>query len=300
MEDGGSMVSPKRKRLVTGKTIVIPLVGHPVEQVKSPGPINNWFAEHGVDAVIVPMDIRPEKVASFFDVLRAMENCAGCSITMPHKQAAFVACDEVSERARRARAVNTIRRSPSGKLIGEMTDGMAFIAALGGHGVRVRGCNALLIGAGGAGMAIAFELASEGASSLTIIEPDQMRRRALEAELSRYHPALEVFDRVAAGRKSDIAVNASPLGMNFGDPLPFPIAELAGALIVADAVTKPVVTPWLKEAERHGLKVQNGEEMALAQLPIQLSYLRFMNSSSRSAGEATGEDELSVAPEAAK
>ena len=294
------MVSPKRKRLVTGKTVVIPLVGHPVEQVKSPGPINSWFAEHDVDAVIVPMDIRPEKVAGFFDVLKAMENCVGCSITMPHKQAAFVACDEVSQRARRARAVNTIRRSPSGKLIGDMTDGMAFIAALDSHGVSVRNCNVVLIGAGGAGTAIAFELASEGASSLTIIEPDQMRRKALKAELNRYHPALEVFDRVPVDRKIDIAVNASPLGMNSGDPLPFPIAELAGALIVADAVTRPVITPWLKEAERHGLKVQNGEEMAVAQVPIQLSYLRFMEPPSRSAGGATGEGDLSVAQEAAK
>ena len=294
------MVSLKRKRVVTGKTVFIPLVGHPVEQVKSPGPMNSWFAEHGVDAVIVPMDIRPEKVAAFFDVLRGTENCAGCSVTMPHKQAAFVACDEVSERARRARAVNTIRRSPSGKLIGDMTDGMAFIASLEGHGVRVRDCNALLIGAGGAGTAIAFELASEGASSLAIIEPDQMRRSALKAELNRYHPDLEVFDRVVAGRKIDIAVNASPLGMNSGDPLPFPVAELAGALIVADAVTKPVITPWLKEAERHGLKVQNGEEMAVAQLPIQLSYLRFMKPPSRSANGAAGEDGLSVVPEAVK
>ena len=96
---------------MTGRTLVIPLVGHPVEQVKTPGPMNRWFGERGIDAVVVPIDIRPERVGSFFDVLKATENCVGCTITMPHKQAAFAAADEVSERARRAKAVNIIRRS---------------------------------------------------------------------------------------------------------------------------------------------------------------------------------------------
>ena len=278
------MAPSKRKPVVTGRTTIIPLIGHPVEQVKSPGPMNLWFADHDIDAVIVPMDIRPERVANFFDVLRATENCAGCSITMPHKQAAFVASDEVTERARRAKAVNTIRRLPSGRLIGDMTDGMAFVAALASHGVTARGCNVLLVGAGGAGTAIAFELATEGAASLTIVERDQMRLRALMSELAQFRPDISVFDQVPAGMAIDIAVNASPLGMNAGDPLPFPVERLKGALIVADAVTKPVITPWLVEAGKIGLKVQNGEEMAVAQLPVQLSYLRFMPSSAK-AGE---------------
>jgi shikimate dehydrogenase len=272
------MAPDKPKPIVTGKTTVVPLIGHPVEQVKSPGPMNIWFAENDVDAVIVPMDIRPERIVSFFDVLRAMENCAGCSVTMPHKQAAFVASDEVTERARRAKAVNTIRRSPSGRLIGDMTDGTAFIAALANHGISARGCHVLLIGAGGAGTAIAFELATEGAASIIIIERDQMRQRALMVELSGLYPDMGVFDQVPPGMVIDIAVNASPLGMNPNDPLPYPIERLKQTRIVADAVTKPVITPWLVEAEKSGLKVQNGEEMAVAQLPIQLSYLRFMAS----------------------
>lgn len=270
------MTAKARTRVVTGRTTVIPLIGHPVTQVRSPGPMNQWFADNDVDAVIVPMDIRPERAESFFDVLRAMENCAGCSITMPHKQAAFLASDEVSDRARRAKAVNIIRRSASGRLVGDMTDGMALVAALNGHGIEVRDRNVLLIGAGGAGTAIAYELASEGAASLIILEIDLMRQRALISELSRLHPGLKVFDRVPAGHRIDIAINASPTGMNPGDPLPFALERLADALIVADAVTNPVITPWLTEAARRGIRTQNGEEMAVAQLPIQLGYLRFM------------------------
>ncbi|WP_105439259.1 shikimate dehydrogenase [Neorhizobium sp. T25_13] len=285
------MAQTRQKHVVTGKTTIVPLIGHPVEQVKSPGPMNHWFAENDVDAVIVPMDIRPERIVNFFDVLRATENCAGCSVTMPHKQAAFVASDEVTERARRAKAVNTIRRSSSGKLIGDMTDGMAFVAAMAIHGVTARGCNVLLIGAGGAGTAIAFELAAEGAASLIILERDQMRQRALMAELARLYPEMATFVQVPAGMTIDIAVNASPLGMAAADSLPFPVDRLKDARIVADAVTKPVMTPWLIEAEKNGLKVQNGEEMAVAQLPIQLTYLRFMPPAVKSGNGRKGSSE---------
>lgn len=277
------MAGIRRRSIVTGQTVVIPLIGHPVAQVKSPGPMNRWFFENDIDAVVVPLDIRPERVESFFDVLRAMENSAGCSITMPHKQAAFLASDEVTDRARRAKAVNTIRRLPSGRLIGDMTDGMALIAALGENDVTVMGCNVLLIGAGGAGTAIAFELAEEGARSVILIEPDQMRKRALISALSEFRPGFKVFDRVPAGLKIDIAINASPMGMSAHDPLPYPIERLADALILADAVTKPVITPWLIEAEKLGIKTQNGEQMAVAQLPIQLGYLRFMPMAVKSA-----------------
>lgn len=263
------------------------MIGHPVEQVKTPGPMNQWFAGQGIDAVVVPMDIRPEKVAGFFDILKATENCVGCSVTMPHKQAAFIGCDEVSERARRAKSVNIIRRSASGKLVGDMTDGIAMATALENNGIGIAGNNVLIVGAGAAGTAIAFEMAERNARSLTVLEIDQMRRKALVAELSRLCPGLEVFDRVPAGQGIDIAVNASPAGMNTGDPLPYPADRLGNPRIVADAVTRPVVTPWLEEARMRGLKTQTGEEMALAQVSIQLHYLRFRSSPARTAKART-------------
>jgi shikimate dehydrogenase len=262
--------------IMTGKTRIVPIIGHPIAQVRTPGPMNQWFAKQGIDAAIVPMDIRPERVSSFFAVLKVMENCVGCSITMPHKQAAFIASDEVTERARRAKSVNTIRRSTSGKLIGDMTDGIAMVEALEKNEIRLADQNALIVGAGGAGTAIAFELADKGVASLVILEIDQMRRRALAGELSRLFPDVAVFDHVPAGMKIKIAINASPMGMNSNDPLPFPVDQLSDALIVADAVTKPKVTPWLEEAATQGLKTQMGEEMALAQVSIQLRYLKLM------------------------
>ena len=266
-----------RKPVVTGRTSIILLVGHPVEQVKTPKPVNQWFSDHGVDSVLVPIDVRPERVAGFFDVLKATENCVGCMITMPHKQAAFAASDEVSERARRAKAVNIMRRTPSGKLIGDMTDGLAMIVALKRRGVSVSGRDVLVIGAGGAGTAIAHAVAEEGAASLAIVERDQMRQRALIADLERLHPGLAVSDEVLPDRPVHVAINATPTGMLPNDPLPYPLEMLTGASVFADAITRPAVTPWLAEAERRGALIQTGEEMAVAQVPVLLSYLRFTN-----------------------
>src|SRR5690606_20339737 len=153
--------------------------------------------------------IRPERVPAFFSVVRAMENCAGCSVTMPHKQAAFAHSDEVTDRARRARAVNTVRRMPSGRLIGDMTDGLAFISALNDKGVSVVGKTVLLVGAGGAGTAIAFELAVEGVATMIVLELDAMRKRALIDEVKNLRPDLAVHDQVPEGLTIDIAINAS-------------------------------------------------------------------------------------------
>lgn len=266
-----------RKPAVTGRTSIVPLVGHPVGQVKTPGPMNQWFAEQGIDAVVVPMDVRPERVGAFFEVLKATENCVGCTVTMPHKQAAFAASDEVSERARRAKAVNIIRRTPSGRLVGDMTDGLAMVVALKQRGVSLVGRNVLVIGAGGAGTAIAHAVAEEGAASLTVVEQDQMRQRALIADLERFHPKLAVSDAVRPGHAIDIAINATPAGMAPHDPYPYPLDLLSHAGVFADAITRPVVTRWLAEAERRGARIQTGEEMALAQVPILLTYLRFMD-----------------------
>lgn len=273
---------------VTGRTRIIPMIGHPIAQVQTPGPMNSWFAEAGIDCAIVPMDIRPEKIAGFFDVLRVTENALGCSVTMPHKQAAFTASDEVSERARRARSVNIIRRTPSGRLIGDMTDGTAMVSAMESRGIEIEEARILLIGTGAAGTAIAFELAERGAASLTLLDRDQMRVRAVSGELSVLFPDLGLAERTSAGQSFDIAVNASPLGMEPGDPLPFPVEALANVRIVADVVTKPAATPWLLAAQAKGLATQTGVEMALAQVPIQLSYLRLPLPATTTIEEKTG------------
>ncbi|ACP23718.1 shikimate 5-dehydrogenase (plasmid) [Sinorhizobium fredii NGR234] len=257
---------------ITGKTVFIPLIGHPVEQVKSPGPVNAWFSDNDVGAVLIPVDIFPEKVPAFLDAIRGTPNCPGVSVTMPHKQAACAGVDELTERARRAEAVNIIRRNADGTLVGDMVDGDAMVAALAKNGVGVRGKTVLVVGAGGAGMAIIYALAEAGAATIVVIERDRARSDRLIGQLHRDYPQLQAYAFLPDDADVDIAINASPAGMDPADPHPFPLERLTKAEIVADAVTKPPVTPWLEEARRRGIAIQTGAEMTLAQLPTQIAF----------------------------
>lgn len=257
---------------ITGRTVFIPLIGHPVEQVKSPGPVNAWFSDNDVEAVLIPVDIFPEKVAAFLDAMRGTPNCPGVSVTMPHKQAAFAGVDDLTERARRAEAVNIIRRNADGTLLGDMVDGDAMVAALAKNGVTVKGKTALVVGAGGAGTAIIYALAEAGATTIVVIERDPARSDRLIGQLRGAYPLLQAYDFLPESVGVDIAINASPAGMNPADSHPFPLERLTRAEIIADAVTKPPVTSWLEEARRRGIAIQAGAEMTLAQLPAQIAF----------------------------
>lgn len=260
-------------RAITGATTVYPLVGHPVGQVRTPPAINAWFQENGVDAVMVPLDVAPRHAASFFQALREYANCGGASVTVPHKQAAHAAMDTLSDRARQAGAVNIVRRDPDGSLHGDMTDGLAFVAALAESGFDPAGRTVAVIGAGGgAGAAITHALAETGAGVLAAVEPDAGRRHKLVSELERLHPRL-VIGGAEAVEAAELVVNASPLGMRADDPLPLAPELAPRAVLFADIVTKPAVTPFLKAAEESGRAIQTGDAMAARQLEFQMRHL---------------------------
>lgn len=251
------------------------MIGHPIAQVKSLAPINAFFLCKGLDACMIPIDLAPSRVGSFFDHVRGWSNCVGVSITLPHKQAAAAACDALSPRARMARAANVIRRDAEGRLYGDMTDGVAFCAALRRRGVTIRGASFLLIGAGGAGAAVAHAMAEAEAARLAVVDIDAERRAGLMQSLRACWPAAEVVEADEPSFAADIVLNATPLGMMDGDPLPIDLTSIPRAALVADAVTAPAVTSFLAQARFRGHNIQTGTEMALAQLPVQLPFWGF-------------------------
>lgn len=258
---------------ITGRTRCFPLIGFPVDQVRSPPGINAWFAEQGIDAVMFGMDIAPDAVEAFFAVLRDWNNCGGCSVTVPHKQATFQAMDDVSERARRIGAVNIVRREAGGRLVGDMTDGLAFVEALKQKRGPLEGSVvALFGGGGGAGAAIADSLCGEGIAEICIVEPNGERRRRVAAVLSDRYPDVRISDAPGT-RAFDVAINASPLGMHSQDSLPFDVGIVKEGGIVADVVTKPEITPLIVAAKQSGRRTQTGIEMADAQLRFQMHHL---------------------------
>ena len=163
-------------------------------------------------------------------------------VTVPHKFAASRHCETLSERARQLAAVNVMRRETDGRWSGDMTDGIALVAALRAQGFEPKGRRALVVGAGGAGSAVALALVEAGAS-VAVSEIDPGRRDDLRQRLA---PSVAVGSGDPSG--FDLVVNASPMGMAPDDPLPVDAARLAPGAFVADLVTKPAVTPLLDAA----------------------------------------------------
>ena len=152
--------------MISGKTTLIAHLGYPTEAFKAPLIYNPYFDKHGIDAVVVPMGVKPEDYATFLRSLFRLSNIRGALVTMPHKMSTATLVDEPSEAVRIAGSCNAIRRGPDGWLQGDLFDGEGFVRALESKGLQVEGRRALVIGAGGVGSAIAASLAWAGAASI--------------------------------------------------------------------------------------------------------------------------------------
>jgi shikimate dehydrogenase len=269
-----------KAEMIRGTTRVVAIIGSPVAQVKSPENFNAAFAEAGADVAMIAMDIKPEAVADFLSLARRWENLDGFVVTIPHKQSVAAGIDSVSDRAALLGAANVVRREPDGTLKGDMVDGLGFVAAARANGFHPAGRRALLVGGGGAGSAIAHALCEAGAACLVISDIDAARADRLASQLGLNFPATDVA--VSGGQDNsgfDLVVNATPLGMRPGDRLPVGedvLAGLPGSALVADVVTSPEITPFLRAAQLRGLRIQTGPQMAKAQLGLLGSYMGVM------------------------
>jgi shikimate dehydrogenase len=265
--------------MIRGTTRIVAIIGSPVTQVKSPENFNAAFAEASADLAMIAMDVKPEAVGDFLSLARRWDNLDGFVVTIPHKQAVAAGIDVVSERAALLGAANVVRREADGTLRGDMVDGLGFVVAARANGFDPAGGRALIVGGGGAGSAIAHALCEAGAARLVISDIDTARADRLAGQLGRNFPATDVATSTSADAGFDLVVNATPLGMKPGDPLPIGedvLAGLPGSALVADVVTSPEVTPFLQAAQARGLRLQTGPQMAKAQLGLLGGFMGVM------------------------
>ncbi len=253
---------------IDGSTRLAGVIGFPVHHTLSPAMHNAAFAALGINAVYLPLAVKPQDLRH---VLRALSRLGalGVNLTIPHKQAALRIVDRIDDSARRIGAINTVEFL-AGRLIGHNTDGLGFLASLRGV-LRPRGRSALLLGAGGAGRAVAVALAGAGLGRLYVAETNPVPARRLLAHLSRlgFSRAAVVAPgstalRAAAGR-ADLVINATPLGLRPADPLPLPPAWLRRGACVFDLAYGRKLTPWLAAARRRGCRIVPGWRMLLHQ-----------------------------------
>ena len=244
----------------SGATRIIFIAGDPIAQVKSPAGVTRRLREGGSDQLVVPAHVKPADLPGFLAVAQRMPNVDGVIATVPHKFAIAALCSEVTPRARSIGAVNVARRAPGGGWHGDMCDGEAYVAGLQKLGFDARGKRALLVGAGGAGSAIAHSLVDAGVSALALHDLDVQRRDALLQKVARYGKLAPTVGS-ADPRGFDLVINATPAGMQATDPLPVDASRLEAGIFVGDVITVPVVTPLLAAARARGCRIMTGIDM---------------------------------------
>ena len=256
----------------SGATRVHFIVGDPIAQVKSPFGVTQAFEQAGRDAICVPAHVSTAELSQWLDGVSKSKNVDGIIVTVPHKFSSAGLCATVSERARFLGAVNTMRRNADGTWHGDMFDGMGYVEALKSKGCEPRGLRALLVGAGGAGSAIAYSLMTAGVSELAVHDADAQRRDALIARLSSLG-----LGRVSVGSDDPsgfaLAVNATPIGMREGDPFPIDATRFRPEQWVGCVITAPAVPPMIAAARAVGCNTLTGADMFARVRDLMVQFL---------------------------
>jgi shikimate dehydrogenase len=261
--------------MISGKTTLIAHIGFPTESFKSPMIYNPWFDENGIDAVVVPMGVKPDDYVQFLPSLFRLTNIRGALVTMPHKVTTMDLVDEVTPTASIAGACNAILKRADGTLLGDQFDGAGFVRGVERKGRALKGARVLVSGSGGVGSAIAASLAAAGVGSLALFDLNEASVEALAGRLRTHYPALIVTTGSKDPAGFDVIVNATPLGMREGDPLPFDVARIAPETFVGEVVMKTEYTPLLQAALDKGCTVQVGTDMLFEMIPAYLEFFGF-------------------------
>jgi shikimate dehydrogenase len=266
--------------VIRGTTRLIAHFADPVAPVQSPMIYNPYFEHHDIDVAVVPMGVNRDDYPGTLRTVFRMTNTLGAIITMPHKRTTVDLLDDCTPRARVAGSCNAIVRRPDGALFGDLFDGIGFVAGLSRNGFHVAGTRCLVVGAGGAGSAIAMALAAAGVREIAVHDIAPEHTAVLTERLRQHHPQVEASTGSSDPSGFDLVVNASPLGMVTGDSLPVDVSRLQARSFVAEVVMMPDVTPLLVAARQRGCRTQPGIDMLFEQIPLYLAFFGLGQASS--------------------
>lgn len=261
--------------VIRGTTTLIAHIGYPTEAFKAPMIYNPYFEEAGIDAVVIPMGVKPDDYPQVLAHLFKLTNLRGALITMPHKVTTVGLVDEISATAKIAGACNAILRQADGSLLGDMFDGAGFVRGIQRKGCRLEGARALVVGCGGVGSAIAASLAAARIAAIGLFDANPVSANSLADRLRAHYPALEVHTGTNDPAGYQLVVNGTPIGMNEGDPLPVDVARIDSSAFVGEVVMKQAMTAFLRAAQARGCRFQVGTDMLFEQIPAYLEFFGF-------------------------
>ncbi len=245
---------------VSGKTETTGIFGCPVEHTLSPSMHNAAFSALGLDMCYLAFKVLPRDLKAALNAVRAL-HMRGVNITVPHKENVIPLLDDVDEEAAFIGAVNTVVNS-EGNLTGYNTDGKGFMHSLSEIGISAKGKEILIAGAGGASRAISFYLSKE-ASKLSLYDIDKAKAEKLVHDLSNIRANVFFIESMEDIGRPHMIINATPLGLNYNDPLPLSADIISQDTIAGDLIYRN--TRFLQEAEKKGAKTFNGSGMLLWQ-----------------------------------
>lgn len=262
----GDLSGSKAQAAAIRGTHLLGLVGSPISQSAAPAMHEAAAQALGLRCFYHLIDIPSLDRAGLQATLDGVRRLgfSGVNVTFPYKEAAVPLLDRLSPAAAGMGAVNTVVVEGA-ELVGHNTDATGFASAFREvFGPRPAGPVAL-IGAGGAGRAIAFAFVALGAPGLRLYDADRAKAQSLVDALGGQIAVTLCDDVASALRGACGAVNATPVGMLPSRENPI-LAELLSAdLWIADAVYTPLWTPLLLAAKAKGCRVMTGRELAIWQ-----------------------------------
>ena len=258
--------------MINGNTEIIAHIGYPTYSFKSPMIYNPYFEQAGINAVVVPMGCQAPDYPTFLRSVFQLTNIRGALITMPHKVTTVDLLDEVTATVKVAGACNAVKRTEDGRLVGDMFDGAGFVRGVQRKGLELSGARVLVVGSGGVGSAIAASLAGAGIASISLFDVNTASAEALGQRIQAHYPQIEVRTGSNDPAGHDLVVNATPMGMKAGDPLPLDVSRLAPETFVGEVVMASEVTAFLAAARERGCRTQVGSDMLFEQIPAYLEY----------------------------
>ena len=255
-----------------GATRIYGIIGDPIAQVKSPAVFTERFRALGKNAVMIPLHVKRDDFDACMRGLKSLANLDGMLVTIPYKNAVMDHVDLVLPAAKRIGAMNALRREVDGTWSGDMFDGAGFLGGLRSSGLDPKGLSVMLIGAGGAGSAIADTLAEAGAGAITIHDLDEGKAEVLARRVTASHPTCVARTGRATVGGIDLLINASPTGMAAGDGLPVALEPFGNELFVADIIPRAEPTPLLALARERGCGTMAGPAMVAGQADAILRF----------------------------
>ena len=243
-------------------TRIAAVIGSPVTHSLSPVMHNAVFHESGLDWEFTRFDVTPDRVPAALAAMPVL-GIGGFAVTMPNKEAAAAAVDEIDPAARALDSVNTVVLRDDGTTFGASTDGAGLVAWLDASGVSVAGERVVVLGAGAAGRSIVDALGRSGADEIVIVNRTAAtaERAASLAPCARVGGADDITD-------AQIVINATSIGMGT-EQLPCDPAALHEGQIVADIVYHPLDTALLRAARVVGAQAVDGLGMLVHQAVLQ-------------------------------